>query len=66
MTTRIIEIIIDPQGRSRIETKGFAGSECRDASRFIEQALGRAQTEALTAEFHSAQQRAERQLERQL
>ena len=26
----IIEIIISPTGESRVETKGFAGSECRE------------------------------------
>ena len=35
-----IEVIVSPTGETRIETKGFAGSSCRDASRFIEQSLG--------------------------
>ena len=48
-----IEIIVSPKGETRMETKGFAGSSCRDASRFIEQALGQRSGEQLTAEFHS-------------
>lgn len=52
MTTKTIEIIVDPNGHTRIETKGFAGSECREASRFVEQALGARTDERLTAEFH--------------
>ena len=52
--SRKIEIIISPTGESRVETKGFAGSECREASRFLESALGKATTETLTAEFHDA------------
>jgi hypothetical protein len=52
--SRTIEIIISPRGETRIETKGFAGSECREASRFLESALGKATTETLTAEFHDA------------
>ncbi|QDU96520.1 DUF2997 domain-containing protein [Lignipirellula cremea] len=52
--SRKIEIIISPTGESRVETKGFAGSECREASRFLESALGRATSESLTAEFHEA------------
>jgi hypothetical protein len=50
--TRTIEIIVAPNGETKVETKGFAGSECRDASRFIEQTLGRPTKEQLTAEFH--------------
>lgn len=50
--SRTIEIIISPNGKSRVETKGFAGSECREASRFLESALGKTTSESLTAEFH--------------
>ena len=49
---KTIEIIVSPQGESRVETKGFTGSECRQASQFIEQALGKQTHEQLTAEFH--------------
>ena len=52
---KTIEILIDPKGETRLQTKGFAGSSCRDASRFIEQALGKRISEQLTAEFHQAQ-----------
>ncbi len=37
---RIIEIIVSPQGETRLETKGFAGTSCQHASRLIENALG--------------------------
>ena len=47
-----IEIIVSPDGQTRVETKGFAGAECRQASEFIEQALGKRTGEQLTAEFH--------------
>ncbi len=47
-----IEIIVAPDGKSRVETKGFTGSECREASRFLEQALGQPTDELLKAEFH--------------
>jgi len=49
---KTIEIIVSPTGETRVETKGFTGSSCRDASRFIEQALGKSTGEKLTAEFH--------------
>ncbi|MCA9116814.1 MAG: DUF2997 domain-containing protein [Planctomycetaceae bacterium] len=54
MTSRTIEIIVSPAGQTRVETRGFAGSECRQASEFLEQALGQRTSEQLTAEFHSA------------
>ena len=37
---KIIRVIVGPKGETKIETKGFSGGECREASRFIEQALG--------------------------
>ena len=51
--TKIIEVIVSPKGETRIETKGFSGAECRDASKFIEEALGQRAGEQLTNEFHA-------------
>lgn len=59
--SKIIEIIIAPTGESRVETKGFVGSECREASRFIEQALGQQTEEHLTSEFYTTGQTETRQ-----
>ena len=52
---KTIEITVDPKGQAKVETRGFAGPECREASRFVETALGRATAETLTAEFHQDQ-----------
>jgi Protein of unknown function (DUF2997) len=52
--TQIIEVIISPTGATKVETRGFTGAGCRDASRFIEEALGQRTSEQLTAEFHQA------------
>ena len=52
---RTIEIVVTPEGKTTVQTLGFAGSSCRHASRFIEQALGQQTTERLTAEFHQSQ-----------
>ncbi|MEI8375838.1 MAG: DUF2997 domain-containing protein [Planctomycetota bacterium] len=52
---KIIEVTVSPTGQTTIATKGFTGSSCRDASKFIEQALGQQTSETLTAEFHQAQ-----------
>ena len=50
--SQIIEIIISPEGETRLETKGFTGESCRDASKFLEEALGARTSEQITAEFH--------------
>lgn len=54
MTSKIIEVIVFPNGETKIETHGFTGASCQDASRFIEQALGQRVSEHLTADFHLA------------
>ena len=53
---KTIEITVSPKGETRVETRGFTGGVCREASRFVEQALGRKTAETLTAEFHQGQQ----------
>jgi hypothetical protein len=52
---KIIRIIVGPKGETRIETRGFTGSECREASKFLEEALGHPVNEQLTAEFYQSQ-----------
>ncbi len=52
---RTIEVIILPTGETKLETKGFAGKSCRDASRFLEDALGTRNSEQPTAEFYQSQ-----------
>jgi hypothetical protein len=56
---KTIEIIVQPDGQTRVETKGFVGPECRDASAFIEKALGQRTGERLTGEFYAQQQQRE-------
>lgn len=52
---QVIEIIVAPDGGTRVETKGFAGASCRQASAFVEQALGQRAREQLTGEFYAGQ-----------
>ena len=52
---KTIEIIVSPCGGSTIETKGFAGSSCQQASRFLEEALGNRLGERLTPEWFQGQ-----------
>ena len=49
-----VEIIVDPKGNSKVETKGFSGSECVEASKFVEQALGKKAASRTTAEFYQS------------
>ena len=56
---KTITITVDPQGRTKVETQGFTGGTCREASRFVEQALGTRTAETLTAEYHQGQQAGE-------
>ena len=51
-TLKTIEITVSPTGQTEVQTKGFAGGECREASKFLEEALGQRDNETLTAEFH--------------
>ena len=53
---KTIEVIVNPEGKTNIQTKGFAGTSCREASRFLEQVLGTQSQEQLTAEFHHVNQ----------
>ena len=48
--TQSIEIIISPTGEATVQTKGFTGSSCRQASKALEQALGVVQSDQATAE----------------
>jgi hypothetical protein len=52
---KTIEITVSPTGQTRVETKGFSGAECRQASQFVETALGQRTGEQLTAEFYQVQ-----------
>lgn len=51
--TKTITLIISPKGETKVETHGFTGASCRDASRFIEEALGKRVSETLSQEFYS-------------
>ncbi|MHC2071082.1 DUF2997 domain-containing protein [Bremerella sp. T1] len=60
---KTIEIIVSPTGESRLETRGFQGTECREASRILEAALGQQTSETLTAEFHASEITQQNQIE---
>jgi hypothetical protein len=57
---KTIEITVSPAGQTSVETKGFIGAECRQASEFVETALGRRTGERLTGEFHAQESQPQR------
>jgi hypothetical protein len=50
---RIIEIIVSSTGETTVQTKGYAGADCMQASRFIERALGSTINDQKTTEFYA-------------
>lgn len=54
-----IEVVIATDGTSRVQTKGFTGEACRQASEQLEQALGLRTGETLTAEYYERQSQRE-------
>lgn len=64
MTSKTIEIIITTDGRTSVQTLGFTGPSCRDASKFIEEALGERIAENRTAEFYQTESVAQQQQQR--
>lgn len=51
-----IMVTIAPTGATRIETHGFTGASCRDATRALETALGIRESEQLTSAFYAPTQ----------
>ena len=51
---KTIELIIEIDGTVRVETRGFQGRSCLEASRALTAALGRTVGDRLTSEFYLA------------
>ena len=58
---KTIEITVSPSGETSIQTKGFSGNDCRDASRAIEALLGQQTSEQLTSEFYQESEQQQRE-----
>ena len=50
--TRVIEVIVSPQGETTVQTHGYAGADCLQASKFLEQSLGVIADDQMTAAFY--------------
>jgi hypothetical protein len=53
MTPRLIEVTVSPQGAVTVQTRGYVGADCLQASKFLEQALGVATADSKTAEYYT-------------
>lgn len=49
---RTIEIVVSPIGDIRIDAVGFKGSDCEQATKFLEEALGVVSTKTKKPEYH--------------
>jgi hypothetical protein len=58
VSVRIIEVTVSPTGETTVQTKGFLGADCLQASRFLD-ALGVTREDVKTPEFY--QQTSEQQ-----
>ena len=56
MNEKLIEVVISPAGKARVETRGFTGRDCFQASAFLEAALGPRQSDRLTSEYYEVKQ----------
>jgi hypothetical protein len=50
----IIEVVVSPTGETTVQTKGYSGTDCFQASKFLEEALGVKTAEKPTAEFYAS------------
>jgi len=48
---KTITIIVAPDGQTKVETHGFDGPSCTDASKFLETALGRTMEQQYKPEY---------------
>ena len=64
-TDRTIEVIVSPKGQTKITSRGYAGTSCKDATRALEQALGVVQSDKPTPEMYQPAQLGQRLGERQ-
>ena len=50
-----IIVTVTPDGQTKVVAEGFAGGECREATKFLRAALGQPVQEQLTEEYYQSQ-----------
>ncbi|MBL8796909.1 MAG: DUF2997 domain-containing protein [Planctomycetia bacterium] len=53
---RTIEVLISPTGETTVQTRGYTGADCLQASKWLERSLGIATADQKTAEFFQTEQ----------
>jgi hypothetical protein len=51
--SKTVTVIVSPNGGTKIETFGFEGASCQDATRDLERALGGKADETLKSEYYA-------------
>ncbi len=59
--TRILVVLVSPQGETTVQAQGFSGADCLSASKWLEQALGLSGNDRKTAEFYAAATQSQQQ-----
>jgi len=54
--TKTIEVTVSPSGETTVKTQGFAGSDCLQASKFLEKSLGVTTDDRKSGEFYATAQ----------
>ena len=49
---RIIEVVVSPKGETAVQTKGYSGGDCLQATKFLEEALGAIVADHKTSDFY--------------
>ena len=52
---RVIEVTVSAKGETSVQTKGYTGADCLQASRWLEQALGKISADQKTSEYYAIQ-----------
>lgn len=58
---KTINIDVDANGGTTVEAEGFSGKECSDATKIIEQAIGKVTADRKTADYYKSSQQKQRQ-----
>ena len=61
---KTIDVIVSRVGEITVEARGYAGSDCLEATRLLEAALGHKTSDRITADFYQQTAQAQRRLQR--
>lgn len=62
MGQQVIEVLVGPNGEVKLEAHGFKGKSCKEATEFLEKALGGKQDTKVKAEWYVRNSTATRRL----